>query len=192
MDVDRLVLVRLAELVERPTWRLIGSQAGQGPPAETWPTPGAVQHGPLPGAGRRAPVPPTAWRWDRGVVADPWRAAVQWHVVGLTRRLVDAAALVEFQQPGAGDRFLGAVMDDGWGVEGSPPALRLPRSWWRLVPPAPPQRSDAQLRRDLASALLAAGMSFDALGRSIEGPLRSAVVTAALRSLDAAADAAEA
>jgi hypothetical protein len=34
-------------------------------------------------------------------------------------------------------------------------------------------------------------MSFDALGRSIEGPLRSAVVTAALRSLDAAADAAE-
>jgi hypothetical protein len=104
--------------------------------------------------------------------------------VQLTQRLVDAASLIQ-AQGGDGPGFLRAVSDD-WGVEGRPMVVRLPRDWWKLIPPPPPPHPN---ELDLLAVLAAAGLSFTTLSEQIDHPqLREAAAEAGMRVLTLATD----
>ncbi|WP_418275780.1 hypothetical protein ACNHYB_13085 [Isoptericola jiangsuensis] len=146
------------------------------------------------------PIPPDLFPfpWPEshgGPLPDPWGSRggrrdddrrLQFSVVQLAMRLADAASVVQAQS-GTGHEFLRSVMDDGWGIEGRPPGLVLPAGWWRLVPWERPPRPQEDVHLRLGAALVAGGLTFEAMARTIRLPeLQEALREAAVRSIEAA------
>lgn len=131
-------------------------------------------------------------QWKYGPLPDPWRAAsdaswalsAQFSAIDLTRRLTDAASLIQ-AQGGDGPKFLSTLSEDDWCPLGEPIRLNFPPGWqheWFEPPPRPNEL-------DLLAVVATAGLSFTSLGDSIKDKdLGQAVVETGLKVLDMAAE----
>lgn len=131
-------------------------------------------------------------QWKEGPLRDPWRAdsdaswalSAQFAAIDLTRRLTDAASLIQ-AQGGDGPKFLSALSEDDWCPLGKPIRLNLPSDWahkWFEPPPRPNEL-------DILAVVATAGLSFASLGDSIKNKdLSQAVVKTGLKVLDMAAE----